>query len=83
MKPFARSPRLDSPPEELPWSAISSVDEAHMKPCPDCNEMISERADNCPKCGRVLRRPLSLGRIVLLLILISLVFTAIQTWTAK
>ncbi|RTL26952.1 MAG: hypothetical protein EKK55_07030 [Rhodocyclaceae bacterium] len=41
--------------------------------CKDCNNQISTDAKACPKCGKPQRRPISLARIVGLVLLILMV----------
>jgi hypothetical protein len=47
--------------------------------CPDCGNPLSDEADSCPKCGRVMRRP---GRRVAA-IAAGLLFVAVATVGAR
>ena len=54
--------------------------------CPDCKSEVSTEAAACPKCGHVLRKPMSFSRVVGLVLLVLLViayFVVIRDYEGK
>lgn len=51
---------------------------SNLTTCPTCSKSVSESAETCPHCGHRLKTPFSVGRVLLLLILVLLVFGAFK-----
>ena len=50
-----------------------SLERMALTTCKDCGGSVSTDAKACPKCGRVVRKPVSLSRVVGLLLLVLMV----------